>query len=298
MPLTTLQKHAVHRILTYVRRENLAAGSHLTESHLVDVVGTSRSPVQAALTHLAKLGVVRHDLNRGSFLVVPASSLLNIAEEWSTAGDDRIYLKIAVHRLNRKIPDVVTEMDLMRIYRTSRNAIRKALSRMQQEGWVERRAGHGWFFLPMIDSVEAYDESYAFRIAIEPAGLLSPTFKCNPAALESCRKEQQHIVAGGYRTMTPGELFEANSNLHETIASWSGNRFILHSVRRMNQLRRLVEYAQAEKRPPRKTQAQEHLAILDEITAGDFLSAATLMRKHLDGARRSKRLSQGPSTPS
>jgi len=63
---------------------------------------------------------------------------------------------------------------------------------------------------------------------------------------------------------------------------------ILQAIRRTNQLRRLVEYRQALARPPRQVQAQEHLAILDAIVGHDFLRAASLMRAHLEDARRDK----------
>jgi len=53
--------------------------------------------------------------------------------------------------------------------------------------------------------------------------------------------------------MTAIELFESNSLFHETLAKWSGNRFIVQSVRRLDQLRRLVEYRQARSRKPRRT---------------------------------------------
>jgi DNA-binding GntR family transcriptional regulator len=276
--------------VAYARRENLAAGSHLGEIHLADVVGTSRFPIQAALSHLQKLGVIQHVRHKGYFLAVPASALSRIAREWSNAAENPLYLKLAECRSSRELPDTVTESELIRRFRTSRNALRSVLSRIQQEGWVERRAGHGWFFPPVIDSNEAYEESYLFRLTVEPAGILSPTFRADLPALEACRRQQEFISGDGYRTMAPSELFEANARFHETIAACSGNRFISQAVRRVNQLRRLVEYRQAKQRLPRKTQAKEHLAILDKLAQGDFLSAATLMRVHLDGARREKAL--------
>jgi DNA-binding GntR family transcriptional regulator len=288
MRLTSTQTRVARAIVSYARRENLAPDSHLPESHLATLVGTSRFPVHAALSHLAELGVVRHDRDRGFFLAVPAHSLSSLAKAWSTADEDPVYLRIADLRLRGRLPDAFTESDLIRQLHVSRNALRKSLFRIQQQGWVERRAGHGWSFLPMIDSVEAYEESYAFRLVIEPAGILSPMFRADLPALAACRKQQEFIAGEGYRTMTPIELFEANARFHEAIAMSSGNRFILQTVRRLDQLRRLVEYRQAKQRLPRKKQAEEHLAILDSITQGDLLSAATKMRAHLDGARRAK----------
>jgi DNA-binding GntR family transcriptional regulator len=286
MPLTLVQTRVVHEIVSYVRRQNLPVGFHLSESFLGRVIETSSFPIKAALSYLAKLGVVRYERNRGFFLALPASSLLDVAQKLSSAVEDPLYLKIVEFRLKAKLPDTVTESDLMRLFKVTRNTLRKTLSRIQQEGWIERRNSRGWVFLPMLDSVKAAEEAYAFRLLIEPAALLSPTFKPDLPALEQCRKEQEFIVQNGHETMTPRELFEVNARFHETLAGWSGNRFILQTVRRINQLRRLVEYVQAKQRLPYNV--QEHLVILDSIARGDCLSAAAQLRDHLNEARRDK----------
>jgi DNA-binding GntR family transcriptional regulator len=172
----------------------------------------------------------------------------------------------------------------MERYRIPRYVLSKVLSRIQQEGWIEKSAGHGRCFLPMIDSPEAYEESYFFRLAIEPTGLVSLGFKADLAELERLHGEQQFIIEGGFETMTAVELYLANREFHENLARWSGNRFILQSVRRIDQLRRLVEYRQVLLRPPRRVQAQEHLAILAAIARQDLPKAAGLMRAHLERA--------------
>jgi DNA-binding GntR family transcriptional regulator len=286
--LTPLQSHVARAILAHARRENMKAGAHIAESLLAANLGTSRSPVNAALRHLARLGVVKHDLNRGFFLDKDAVTFVDLARRHSAQPDDPRYLGIASDRLARKLPEEVNEVDLMRTYQVTRSVLRKVLSRIQQEGWIEKSVGHGWRFLPMIDSPRAYEESYLYRAAIEPAGITSPEFKADAQELASLRRQQVDIVDGGFRSMTAIELFEANSLFHETLAKWSGNRFIAQAVRRTNRLRRLVEYRQAHRRDPRRTQSREHLAILDAITANDNPTAATLMREHLDGARRRK----------
>lgn len=286
--LTPLQKRAAREIVALVRRESRKAGEHLPEIQLAEHIGTSRSPVQAALRHLARRGVVQQDVNRGFFMVQDARDWDAIATELSSTPDDPLYLSIVEARRTGDLPDEVSEAELMRRFGVVRGTLRKALARMSEEGWVEQNVGHGWTFLPMIDTPEAYEESYLFRQAIEPVGLMSPSFRIEPAGLAELRREQQHIVNGGYQTMTAIELFEANSRFHETLAHWSGNRFIEQAVRRVNQQRRLLEYHQASQRKPRQTQAQEHLHILDALAAHDVLQAASLLRAHLDGARRAK----------
>jgi len=221
-------------------------------------------------------------------MVKPASEWDSVASKLASTPDDPLYLRIAEDRRAGDLPNEVSEAEMMRRYGVARGGLRKVLARMSEEGWVEQNVGHGWCFLPMIDSPEAYDESYLFRQAIEPIGLMSPSLRVDPVALGELRREQQRIVEGGFKSMTAIELFEANSRFHETLAAWSGNRFIAQSVRRVNLQRRLVEYHQASKRPQRQTQAEEHLLILDAIARQDFVGAASLLRNHLDGARRAK----------
>lgn len=286
--LTSLQQRIAREIVALVRRDNRRAGDHLPEVHIAQHIGTSRSPVQSALRHLAHLGVLQQDANRGFFLAVDAKDWDGPVAGLLTS-DDPLYLRLAEDRQAGQLPEEVTEADLMRRYGVARSTLRKVLSRISEEGWIEQSMGHGWRFLSMIDSPEAYEESYLFRQSIEPGAILGPSFVFVPAELKKLRYEQQRIVDGGFQTMTPIELFEANSHFHETLAEWGHNRFVLQSVRRINQLRRLVEYRQAStRRRARHTQASEHLAILDAIEKHDFAHAASLMRAHLDGARRGK----------
>lgn len=295
--LTPLQARVVREIVAHVRRSHLRAGEHLAESLLAEQIGTSRTPVNVALRHLAASGVLVHDHNRGYFLARDAASLDDVAERHSAEPDHPLYLRIAEDRLAGRLPDAMTEADLMRQYDCSRSVLRSVLSRVQQEGWIEKAVGHGWTFQPMIDSPQAYEESYLYRAAIEPTGLLAPGFTVDRVALGRLQREQRRIADGGWETMTAIELFQANSDFHETLALWSGNRFIVQSVRRMDQLRRLIEYRQARSRGPRREQALEHLQILEAITSGDLLRAASLMRSHLDGARRGKVHSRDVFTP-
>ena len=284
---TPLQGRVARDIVALIRREERPVGHHLGEAHLAAAIGTSRSPVKAALAYLAELGVLTRDANRGFFLARDASALTEVAEQFASSPDEPLYLRIAADRLAGTLADEVSEADLMRRYGIARSTLRQILARIAREGWVEQRVGHGWCFLGMIDSPQAYDESFVFRQSLEVSGLLSSAFSPDERA-EAVRREQENIVNGGWSLMTAAELFDANSRFHESLAQWSGNRFIYQSIRRINQLRRLVEYNQAVHREPRRQQAREHLAILEAIRNNDQLSAATLMRLHLEGARKIK----------
>src|SRR6202043_1089041 len=116
----------------------------------------------------------------------------------------------------------VNEIGVMRRYQVTRASGRKVLLRVQQEGWIEKAVGHGWRFVAMIDSPQAYEESYVYRAAIEPTGLLRAGFRAASAELGAIRRQQAYIAEEGFNTMTSAELVEANSHFHETLAKWSG----------------------------------------------------------------------------
>lgn len=287
--LTALQQRVAREIVAMVRRDNRPAGHHLSKLQLARSIGTSHNPVEAALDYLARKGIARHEPDRGYFLARDASELGAVAKTLAPAGDDPLYRRIVDARLSRRLPDTITETELMRAFGAARSAVHRALTRIQQEGWVERRAGHGWEFQPLIDSVEAYEDNYELRRVLEPAGLLGRKFAAGTEELEELKRQQAFMAQGGYREMTPAEWVDLNARFHETLARWSGNRFMLQTLKRINQLRKVVEYRIVSGDPElRAQQAAEHLRILEAIERGDRETAARLLARHLEGARRAK----------
>lgn len=284
--LTLSQQKALREIVGYIRRERLPVGTRLPEWTLANLTGTSRSPVRVALERLVEAGVVRYDKNRGYSVIADAERLPKDVVDEMNSADDPLYLQVAEARFRGQLPESVTEADLTRLLGASRNEVRRVLVRAQAEGWAEKEAGYGWTFLPMIDSLEAYDDMYALRLAIEPAGILSPKFKPDMRELLELRAEQQAILDGAQQTAT--ERFESNARFHEAIAAWTSNRFTLQTLRRLDQMRRLAEYRQAKQDLPRLALAREHLDILAAIEVGDTLAAASLMKQHLSGAKLKK----------
>ena len=104
--LTQLQSRVARDIVAFARRENLKAGDHLVESALAARIGTSRSPVNAALRYLAQIGALTHDLNRGYFLNDDARSLNDLASRFSSQPDDPLYFRIAEERLTRGLTSI------------------------------------------------------------------------------------------------------------------------------------------------------------------------------------------------
>jgi DNA-binding GntR family transcriptional regulator len=279
-----LTRQIARRIAEHVGGNGVRRGERLVELQLAREFGVSRSPVREALKLLEKTGVVRLEPNRGYFVSASPAALKQVRRQLERAGDEA-YMKIAAERLAGRISDEFTEADLMRRYDVSRAQLSAMLDRMALEGWVERKPGYGWRFLPVLQSAESHALSYRFRMAIEPAAILEPTFHVDRGAFAQLRFEQQSLVDGRIRELNSAELFDMGSRFHETVVSCSGNPFFLEALRRVDRLRRLIEY-RAMGDPARFVrQAREHIRLLDMLEAGERVAAAEFLKRHLDVAR-------------
>jgi len=273
------------RILERLRDLALAPGAHITEQALADHFRVSRTPVRQALAVLGEAGAVEHRPNRGYFVAQPPQAISGAGV--APPDDDKLYYRIAEDRLNGRLPQRLTESELVRRYRTSRTRIAAILSRLAHEGVLERLPGHGWAFQPMLDSVKGYEDGYRFRALIEPAALRQPGYRLAPETLARLRADQEALLADDKR-YTDAQIFEIGSDLHETLVAGSGNPFLIDAIRRVNALRRLLEYRAKRNRDKIAQQFREHLQLLDLIGAGKLERAARLMERHLDIARKTK----------
>lgn len=262
----------------------MPCGQHLPEQALADAFQVSRAPIRAALEALRAAGVVRRERNRGFFLEKGGDEL----DPPSADAEDEPYLAVAADRLAGVLPERITENELMRRYDLTRNQAVAILARIAQEGWAERLPGRGWAFLPVLTSRESYDMGYRFRASIETAAILEPGFRIDPEALARLRREQNALLEGGAETLSRATLFRLNSEFHETIVGWSANPFFGDALRRVNKVRRLLEYRLTLDRSRLPRQCREHLELLDLLEAGDLATAAAYLRVHLEGARRTK----------
>lgn len=283
-----LSARIARQIIAHAREADLPAGHHLVAQELADLFKVSRAPVTAALKALAGEGVVEFHPNRGFFLKVPGHSL-DLPLEQPAQAEDQLYFEIAEDWLSGRLPGRVSENELMRLYRATRVRLQMLLGQIAEEGWVVRRPGHGWEFQPIVSTVGAYEDIYRFRASIEAEALRQPGFAFDPAELEAARNEQLALLEGAMLTLPRDRLFEINSLLHERIVDWSGNGFFLDAIRRVNRLRRLIEYRATLDRSRVRQQCLDHLKLLDLIESGDQAAAASFVHDHIAGAWSAKK---------
>ena len=276
------------KIVEMIRRDWLPEGHHLTEQVLCDELGVSRSPVRKALQYLATTGVVRSEPNKGFQVAKSSKDLGSMDLPDAVDSDEAVYMQIADDRVAEKLSNDIAETDLMQRYGSTRTQIQRVLNRMSREGIVERKAGRGWVFLPLMNTAEAHRESYRFRMIIEPAAIIEPGYEVDLAELDKCYREQVELLSGGIEKWTRSELFRPGVHLHETIVAGSGNRLLLDALRKVNQLRRLVEYRSKLDRSHMQLQCEEHLVLIDLLRRNERVEASHFLREHLNGAKNRK----------
>lgn len=269
------------RILDLVREADRPAGWQLKEQWLAEQLNVSRSPVRAALRLLTELGIVTAVPNQGRFLATGSRDLNDSLYKIPPTEEERLYLKITRDRFVDRIGMNINVTELGRRYGVSRSMIGRVLSRLAEEGLVERDAGRGWSFLPSLNNPEVYEESYRFRMQIEPAAILDPGFRPDPAKFAEIRKDHESLLAGAVRTDPFQRLVEIDVEFHETIGRCSQNRFILQAIQQQSRLRRMTEFHFRADRERMAQSCREHLAILDALEAGNRERAAELIRLHI-----------------
>ncbi|QPF95030.1 GntR family transcriptional regulator [Bradyrhizobium commune] len=274
-----------NQILDVIRNARLEPGHHLREQQLADLIGVSRTPIRSALDLLADRGIVETRKNHGFFLRKPFESLHRIEIEVPSTIDEELYTRLVRDRLAHRIPNSITQSEVARRYDVDRTALARTLARLAEDGLIARKQGHGWSFLPTLDSLVSLRASYEFRLTLEPSGLLLPTFKPDLAAIE--RMRLQHLYLASHpdiAAISSTQLFETDAAFHEMCAEFCGNAFFAQAIQYQNRLRRLLEFGSYFDSRRVREWCREHLAIIEAIAEGNAQLASTRMRAHLNQA--------------
>ncbi|AIC31115.1 GntR family transcriptional regulator protein (plasmid) [Rhizobium etli bv. mimosae str. IE4771] len=282
---SALQIDIARQILLLAQREGWRSGHPIVEKSLASVFGVSRSPMRAALEILAGKQLVRLVPNKG-FVAAVDLDTDKYLEALSTSEAERLKQQILQDRSLGRIPQEFSENELTERYSVPRGTLRKALAQLSSQALVHRQRGHGWAFVDSLDSRESQAESYRFRLAVELAGLMEPGYRADADELDSLIVAHQQILAqlAEDREIGRPAWLQLNASFHETIAKWSGNRFILQAVRMQNNLRLLRESSAFDRlrRERMEVSLNQHLQVLQHIKLGDLEFARIALKRHLE----------------
>lgn len=276
------------QVVDLIRRSELDRGAHVREQWVADALGISRSPVRKALGYLAELGLVAQEPNRGYFLTRAAGELAHVDLSAGPDNEEDAYFRIGDDYLSGRFAGEFTTAEVRRRYGLTTREADRVLVRMEREDLIRRRPGRGWAFQQLLSTAQAHDQSYRFRMIVEPAAVREPGFAIDAEKFALHRKQQESLLRGDALLLPRGELFRVNAEFHEMIVGCAGNAYLLDAVCRVNRVRRLVEYRHQTDRQRLVRQAREHLELLDLLETGDHAAAARFLHEHLDEVRELK----------
>lgn len=280
---TPLVLNLATRIRNEIAAGELPEGSKLTAQGFADQFQVSRSPVREAFVVLAEQGLLEQIPNRG-FVVKKVPAELPEDGDLLPREADNAYYLLAEDWLSDRIPADITEQMLRDRYHLTRGQVADILLRAVRVGWAERKQGYGWRLLPVAKTPESFEQIYRFRMIIEPAGMLEPTFRLDRGVLADLRRIQERMLDSDIERLPAEQLLENGSHFHEELLRLSGNPYLHMSLVRSNRMRRLLEYRAPIDRSRLFVQCTDHLRILDALDHNDTIEASYLMRQHLGGA--------------
>jgi DNA-binding GntR family transcriptional regulator len=137
----------------------------------------------------------------------------------------------------------------------------------------------------MVDSPDAIEDSFDFRIAMEQQAILAPDFMLDARHAGRLR-EQMHsflnIEEGG---VTPVGFRHIDIEFHTLIAECSGNRFLRGSLTAHHRLRKASQKIAPSPEFRLRQAMVEHLEILDSLERNQFQLAADQITVHLRRSR-------------
>ncbi len=280
-----LQLRLARKIVKRIHEGSIEYGQHLREIELSEDLGVSRTPVRAVLSYLTSLGLVEKRENRGFFVVANKEDCLPFLQEMPKTDDEQIKEMIAKTWFEGDISKEVSEGEIRKRFSLGRSTAQRILNGLAEEGIISRMPGYGWQFEPTLNTAKAHDESYDFRMIIEPGAIVSSGFRYKAKAGAALKERHQRIVQQSEMEIATAELFGLDADFHSFIAECSQNRFVIQAINQQNRLRRLLEYNSLVNTGRFVASCLEHLEILDALQTGQNKNAAVAMKKHLKKAK-------------
>ena len=192
-------------------------------------------------------------------------------------------LDLIVNRTMRPGAHLV-ESELAAHLGVSRQPVREALQRLNTEGWVELRPGHGAYV--HVPTEQEADQLLAVRSLLE-------TEAARLAAAHASREgvgRLRTLRRRGVEALEDDDvdaMVALNAELHAAITKLSGNAPLVELTAQVD--RRVRWYYAPVARGRGRRSWDEHARIIDAIASGDADEAASLMRAHTETTRETYR---------
>lgn len=197
---------------------------------------------------------------------------------------ERVYQQIKWRIVYGNYPPgkALSESVLARVHGSSRTPVREALSRLAEEGYVDRVPRKGCIVAPI--TLMAIQNTFDVRRVLEGTAAEKAAERADDEAVTRIAS-----LAGYPKFETTAESYRtrlgANAQFHVAVAAAGQNGFLVDLVRHcLMQHNRVLSLGLDF--PVHPTSVDEHQQIVDAITRHDAGAAKQAMEHHLDGAHR------------
>jgi len=176
----------------------------------------------------------------------------------------------------------LSEAKLARELRASRTPVREALSRLLEEGYVERIPRRGFFVARV--TVAMIHNVFEIRRLLEGAAAARAAELATPEDLGRLRALADYRYADGVAANR--KAYEINAQFHTAVAAATRNGLLVDLVRNcIDQVTRFMALG-VSLQTFQEAASDEHLAIVDAIEQKDPAAARRAAEQHLDASSR------------
>ncbi len=273
------------KILSVALARGLKSGDHLPEQMFSEACGVSRTPIRSAFKILDERDILQWRQEEGYFLTLGSADQISAVIRALEDTEKSVAHQILSDRAERRIGDVQSVSALTRRYNVPRAAVLNALKILAKDGIVRQLPGRAWAFQPMVDSPAAVEDSFDFRLTMEPQAIIAPEFTLDSERAGLVREQMNGFLGAGEGRLTPAAFRRIDIEFHTLIAECSGNRFLRGSLTAHHRLRKASQKSTAIPEFRLKQATLEHLEILDSLERNQFQLAADQIIVHLRRSR-------------
>lgn len=277
----------------------LPSGTVLTEGVLAVLFGASRSPIKQAFAELEAEQLVRRFEGRGMLVggssaapkrIRVTADMLGLGADPAGAVRDDAW-ETLYYALERDIILAsifgrlrINEVALARHYGVGRTVARNLLLRAQALGIVAKSDSSHWYTVEM--SEVRFRDLYELRITLEPA-LVGRAAKQIPPDELVAMTDRLVAAARDFTRLGVAELDALEHDVHVRCLSYGGNAEMVEALKRTHCTLVVGKHIQAAiiKTPQIDPFMDEHLAIVDALSAGDGARAQRALKDHLKGSQ-------------
>lgn len=190
-------------------------------------------------------------------------------------------LRVMASNFAFKPGERINESALSRDLGASRTPLREALNRLVAEGFVELRAGRGFYCREL--SPTRIEHLYQARMAIECEAVRQATLSAQAAELDGIYATLEHTSRDYATCADPVRLLAIDEAFHISLVRLSGNPELERMLGNVYDKIRFVRTADLRLlRAKGRISEKNHKTIVDLVSAGDALKASDAMRRHIE----------------